>query len=88
MVRSSSHVWTLKLEKDGEEKSQGLFLILLILEEGGTLVSFERFYRCDFGPGEWVVCELRHAKTLSVPLLLPDMGLLGLEGAGKFCARG
>lgn len=49
-------MWTPPLEKDGEEKPQGLFLIVLICEEGGALVSFERFYRCLFGPGEGAHC--------------------------------
>lgn len=32
MARNSSEAWTPALEKDGEEKPQGLFLILLIWE--------------------------------------------------------
>lgn len=56
MARNSSKVWTLLLEKDRKEKTQGLFLILLIWEEGGALVNFERFYPCLSGPEEGVVC--------------------------------
>lgn len=47
MARNSSKVWTPLLERDGEEKPRGLFLILLIWEEGGALVK--RFYSCLFG---------------------------------------
>lgn len=88
MARNSSEAWTPALEKDGEEKPRGLFLILLIWEEGGALVSFERFYRCLSGSGEGAVCRARCAKTLSVPLLPPEMGLPVPAGAGQVLCWG
>lgn len=87
MARNNSKVWTPLLEKDGEEKPRGLFLILLIWEEGGALVSLERFYRCLFGPGEGAVCGARRAKTLSVHPLPPEMRLLA-PALGRFRAGG
>jgi len=76
------------LEKDREEKPLGLFLILLIWEEVGALVRFERCYRCLFGPGEGAVCRGRHAKTLSVPQLPLEMGLPAPAGVGEVLCWG